>query len=339
MPRWIRMVAVGALVLFGLAACDNGGDFDEAAYCDIARAISDVDDFPSEAQMDEYVEQAPEDVQDDAELAREKILAAEDPNELFSSEDREFMEAIENLEQAEAEHCEIGGDEGGDEEAAAPGAGSDYCNLAEELASQDAPPSPDQLEQYKALAPEEISEQATFVADAFLAAGDDVGAVFSDPAVEEQLGEIEAFEAEHCGIGRDDGGDDEELETEPAEGANVVEIAGVDFAFEGVPDEVASGSTAFAFSNEGESAHEMIVFQLQEGKTAEDVLELEGEDDPAAAEVVAGEVGGTFGTPGSQTTYVNAEVEPGTYALICFIPGPGGESHAELGMRATFTVA
>ena len=33
------------------------------------------------------------------------------------------------------------------------------------------------------------------------------------------------------------------------------------------------------------------------------------------------------------------DLEPGTYALVCFIPGPGGEAHYELGMKTTFTVS
>lgn len=330
------MVAVGALVLFGLAACDSGGSGgDLAAFCQLGSELDEQDDFPTDEQLDAWADEAPDEIADEAEAAAEQFKDAEtDQAKEALFQDPEFTDRIEVVEAFEEENCDT-------EDAAAPGAGTDFCNLAEEINSADAPPTPEQLESYKTLAPEEISEQATFVADAFLAAGDDVGTAFADPEVEEQLGQLEAFEAEHCGIGGDDEeGDDEELETEPAEGANVVEITGVDFGFEGVPSEVAAGSTAFGFTNGGESAHEMIVFQLQEGKTAEDVLALEGEDDPAAAEVVAGEVGGTFGTPGSETTtYVNAEVEPGTYALLCFIPGPGGESHAELGMTATFTVA
>ena len=38
--------------------------------------------------------------------------------------------------------------------------------------------------------------------------------------------------------------------------------------------------------------------------------------------------------------YLNAEeLTPGTYAVVCFIPGPEGKAHHELGMKTTFTVS
>jgi len=42
---------------------------------------------------------------------------------------------------------------------------------------------------------------------------------------------------------------------------------------------------------------------------------------------------------GEDTEYLNIELEPGTYALTCFIPGPDGTPHAFTGMAVEITVS
>lgn len=216
------------------------------------------------------------------------------------------------------------------------GADSEYCQLAEEMDSQDGPPTPEQLEAIREAAPEEIKAEADFVVDAFIAAEGDFGKVFSDPAVEENLGAIEEYDAEVCGI--ESGGGEEgedEPETEPTEGAQVVPVTAVDFAFEGLPAEIPAGPTSFEFTNEGEAAHEMAIFKLGEGVVLDELLA--SEEEPSEEE--AQEAGGTFAPPGEGGVYANTELEPGTYAVVCFIPGPEGKPHYDLGMKTTFTVA
>ncbi|HEX4901899.1 MAG TPA: hypothetical protein VFV42_03755, partial [Acidimicrobiales bacterium] len=113
-------------------------------------------------------------------------------------------------------------------------------------------------------------------------------------------------------------------------------VVGVDFAFEGIPATVPAGDVSFEFSNEGEAAHEMALFKLGEGVQLDDLLA--SEEEPSEEE--ATEVGFTFATPGQGGHFLNAEdLEAGTYAVVCFIPGPEGKSHHELGMKATFTVS
>lgn len=249
-----RLTAAVLIGVVGLAACDDSGGFDEAAFCEIAREFQAIDDVPSNEQLDRYVEAAPDEIKDDAEFAAEQIREADG----------------------------------------------------------------------------------------------NIGAVFGDPEIgprmEEAFENIEAAETERCDIDHDDGEDGEDGEDgppegdpEPAEGANVVEVTGVEYAFEGVPAEIPAGLTAFGFTNGGEEAHEMFVGKLAEGTTLDDVLAFEG--DPIEGGLVTEEVGGTFGEPGSDATYVNAELAPGTYGMVCFVPGPEGKPHAELGMTAEFTVA
>lgn len=218
----------------------------------------------------------------------------------------------------------------------AEGAESEYCRLATELDQQDDMPSPEQLEALRDAGPDEIQAELDVVVEAFLAAEGDIGKAFSDPAVEENLGAIEDYEADVCGLGdgEEEGGEDEELETEAAEGAEVVPVTGVDFAFEGLPAEVAAGPTAFEFTNDGDVAHEMAIFKLGDGVELDALLAAEEEPTDEEAQ----DIGFTYAGPGEGGVFVNADLDAGTYAVVCFIPGPEGKPHYDLGMKTTFTV-
>jgi len=215
-------------------------------------------------------------------------------------------------------------------------ASAEYCVLATELDEQEDLPTTEQLEALRDAGPEEISEELDVVVGAFIAADGDFGKAFADPAVEENLGAIEAYEADVCGLGDDEEAEGEdEPETEPIEGAQVIPVTGVDFAFEGVPAEIPAGPTSFEFTNEGEAAHEMAVFKLGEGVELDALLA--SEEEPSDDE--AQEVGFTFAPAGEGGVYLNADdLQPGTYAVVCFIPGPEGKPHHDLGMKTTFTV-
>lgn len=208
----------------------------------------------------------------------------------------------------------------------------EYCTFIEELDNQEDLPSEEQLEELKELRPDEIGEETDMVADAFLASDGDIGQIFSDPAIEEAFGAMEEHDARVCGFEPPE--EEEEPDTEAAEGAEVVPVTAIDFAFEGVPADVAAGPIAFEMTNEGEVAHEMVIFALGEGVDVDELLA--SEEEPSDDE--AREVGGTFAPPG-ESAFANVELEPGDYAVICFIPGPEGKAHYELGMKNTFSVS
>lgn len=227
-----------------------------------------------------------------------------------------------------------GGETPGDGEFAVAPENQEYCDFVEMLDSQDGPPTEEELLKLKEIRPDSIGEDNDFVADAFIAAEGDVGKLFSDPEIEEAFSRIEAHDAEVCGF-EDEEGEEEEQATEPLDGATVVKVTAVDFAFEGIPDTVPAAPVSFSFTNEGEAAHEMFIARLGDGVELDDLLASDEEPSPEEAE----EIGGVFGEPGGETVYLNAEdLEPGTYAVVCFIPGPEGKAHYELGMKTTFTV-
>jgi uncharacterized cupredoxin-like copper-binding protein len=210
----------------------------------------------------------------------------------------------------------------------------EYCAAVEELDSQDGPPTEEQLLELKEIRPDDIGEEVDMIADAFIAAEGNMGEVFSDPEIEEAFGRMEAYDAETCGF--ESGGPDEEMATEPLDGAEVIQVTGLDYEFEGIPAEVPAGDVSFEFTNEGEDAHEMGLFKLGEGVDLDELLA--SEEEPSEDE--AQEVGFTFAPPGEGGVFLNAEgLDAGTYAVVCFIPGPGGEAHYELGMKTTFTVS
>lgn len=118
-----------------------------------------------------------------------------------------------------------------------------------------------------------------------------------------------------------------------------VEVAAVEYAFEDVPESVPAGMVAFKMANEGEEEHEMILFARAEGETRsfQELVELPEEESEDAVRFV----GAAFAPPGADGV-VLADLEPGDYAMACFIPVGGGEDgppHVAEGMLAEFTVS
>lgn len=208
----------------------------------------------------------------------------------------------------------------------------EYCAAVEELDSGDGPPTEEQLLELKELRPDEIGEETDAVVDAFVAAEGDIGAIFSDPDLVEKFEAMEEHDAEVCGI---EVSEEDEPDTEAAEGAEIIPVTAVDFEFQGIPSEIAAGPVAFEFTNEGDAAHEMAIFKLGEGVVLDDLLASEDE----ATDEEAQEAGGTFAPPGEGGVFANTDLEPGDYAVVCFIPGPDGKAHYELGMKTTFVVS
>jgi hypothetical protein len=127
---------------------------------------------------------------------------------------------------------------------------------------------------------------------------------------------------------------------EVPEGATVVEVSGIDYGYEWDPGD-AAGATVFAFTNDGEEAHEMAITSVGEDFDIEAVKEFaqseeSGQTDPPG---VTGYPGFGFATPGLTSHAVLEEpLPPGNYVLLCFIPDAEGTPHVVSGMFSEFTV-
>ena len=118
--------------------------------------------------------------------------------------------------------------------------------------------------------------------------------------------------------------------TADAPAGEVIEVTGVDYAFEGLPSEIAAGSTV-TFTNASDvEAHEIVLFRLPDGedRPVEELLEtFEPEGEPALVSVAGpGQDGEVFVGDGTIT-------EPGRYIAVCFLP-VGGDPEQVLGDEA-----
>ena len=122
---------------------------------------------------------------------------------------------------------------------------------------------------------------------------------------------------------------------QPAASPTVVTITTTDFAFD-APAEVPAGLTTFRLVNQGPSLHHVQLVQLHDGKTVDDFMAaLQAGGPPPSWATPAGgpnppELGATA------TTMV--ALEPGNYAMVCFIPSADGLPHVMKGMVRPLTV-
>jgi hypothetical protein len=129
-------------------------------------------------------------------------------------------------------------------------------------------------------------------------------------------------------------------------GFATVDVTAVDYAFDADLDAVEEGRTAFGFTNDGTEIHEMVLIKTNDDttETIEELLELPEEEMQAKTTFL----GVAFAAPGEEST-MYADLEPGDYAVVCFIPTgvtsfddfetADGPPHFVHGMFQEFTVA
>lgn len=130
-----------------------------------------------------------------------------------------------------------------------------------------------------------------------------------------------------------------------------VEATATEYKFSGLPETVDAGNAVVALTNDGKEVHEMSLARINDGVTesVEELVNLPEEE--AQAKIT--QVGGAFAMPGT-TSYSAVSLEPGRYAVVCFIPegttaenmealesgeSEGGMPHAMKGMTGEFTVS
>ncbi len=135
-------------------------------------------------------------------------------------------------------------------------------------------------------------------------------------------------------------GDDDDGDEAPAAGetpinavgetptaATTVAVALVEFAVNPAQDAADAGTLTFSVSNDGTISHDFWAIKTD---LAPDALPTEASRvDEDQVDVV----GRTGEFSAGETQEVTVDLEPGSYVLICNVPG-----HYDLGMRAAFTV-
>jgi hypothetical protein len=114
----------------------------------------------------------------------------------------------------------------------------------------------------------------------------------------------------------------------PAAKARVVRVTGEDFKFD-APDVIPAGLTEFRFLNKGPSLHHMTIIKLRANKTVDDLRAAFANPGPppAWAKVMGGPNAADAGLESNATVML----EPGNYALVCFVD-LGGPPHFAKGM-------
>jgi hypothetical protein len=132
--------------------------------------------------------------------------------------------------------------------------------------------------------------------------------------------------------------DAEETETDEGTGeGGGATYAATEFAFKG-PDVMPAGEVTLTMDNQGKQMHELALGELLEGKSLDDVHALLKKGVPKKPPTWFREVGGTGAAPG-ETGTIDAELIPGTYIMLCFVPDKATKKpHAMLGMMKEVTV-
>lgn len=114
--------------------------------------------------------------------------------------------------------------------------------------------------------------------------------------------------------------------------ATVVNVTASDYKFD-APDSTPAGLTTFTMNNAGKEMHHVTLLELDSGKTVEDLVNgirnMKPNTPPPGWIISAG--GPNAAAPSSSSS-LTTTLEPGNYALVCFIPDAKGVPHVALGM-------
>jgi hypothetical protein len=121
----------------------------------------------------------------------------------------------------------------------------------------------------------------------------------------------------------------------PAAAVNTVSFNAKEFAFEG-PDSVPAGLTAIKINDVGQELHHVSLIKLEQGKTFADLQAAFKAGGPPPAWAVA--YGGVNPpVPGGSATAMQV-LDPGNYAVVCFVESADHVPHLAKGMMKSLTV-
>ncbi|MFO7293945.1 MAG: hypothetical protein FWJ92_09940 [Actinomycetes bacterium] len=127
---------------------------------------------------------------------------------------------------------------------------------------------------------------------------------------------------------------------EPAELTVVAKEVDGEYFYE-LPDTVPAGPVRIGLVNEGTETHHVQLLRLDPGITVDDLTRLYEEGgEPAVADVTEFIGGVGVVAPGERSRADGiVDLEPGQYAVLCFVPGPDGSPHLMHGMVAPLYVS
>lgn len=114
----------------------------------------------------------------------------------------------------------------------------------------------------------------------------------------------------------------------------VAVFTGTEYAFTG-PDTLAAGPTTFRLESAGAELHHITLVRLDEGHTMEEFLgAMSAGPPPAWAHMMGGPNPPAPGASSEATVVLT----PGSWGMLCLVPGPDGVPHVAKGMFKAFTV-
>jgi uncharacterized cupredoxin-like copper-binding protein len=119
---------------------------------------------------------------------------------------------------------------------------------------------------------------------------------------------------------------------------NVVTITASEYKFE-MPDQIPAGLTTFKLNDAGKEMHHATLIKLDSGKTLNDLMtgikNMKPGTPPPGWVIPSG--GPNAVAPGNSVALTTV-VQPGNYAVVCFIPDSKGVPHVVHGMAKALTV-
>ncbi len=96
-----------------------------------------------------------------------------------------------------------------------------------------------------------------------------------------------------------------------------LDVTATNYQFAGIPDTVPAGTTVIDFSNDGTEFHEIILVKIAEGedRPLEELIALPEDE----VDALITDKAFVFTPPAAQT-YTTADLDPGRYVAICFVP-------------------
>ncbi len=211
---------------------------------------------------------------------------------------------------------------GGDESAMPAEACDGYAALSAAMTG-DPSAAAGAIEQFESSLPESLAAHGATVAESLRGACEGDEAAMGSPELTEAYAAIGDAVFEGC------------------DAAGRMDVAGVDYGFEGLPASVPSGRIAVRFTNDSSNAepHEMVVLRRTDAMTQS--LDELAHMSPDELMPIAEMAGVVFAEQPETASTSLLELEPGDYVAICMIPVGGGEQgspHAAHGMIAEFEV-